>query len=365
LVGEALESEVRELLSGSAGRRNELGRAAMVRNGYQPERAIQTGVGPVTVKVPKVRSRDGNPVSFRSALVPPYARTSASLEAALPWLYLKDISTGEMQPALEVLVGREAKSLSASTVSRLKQQWREDYEGRRYRRVDRDRWLYISADGNDSGLRAERQRLCALVIVAVNERGEKHFLAIEDGIRESTQSWREVLLGLKSHGLKAPELAVGDRPLDFWAALEGVFPVTRAQRVLDAQSRQRGQCSAERCSAESQIGATRNLAGSDPQDPEWAFEQVIVTYEAKCPKATACLLKDGGSLMTFHDLPVVHRQHYRTTNPMESTYATTRHCTTRCVMRDTMRHMMFKRWPLCRNWRKLRSLAYLQRSLQV
>jgi transposase-like protein len=184
--------------------------ASDVRHGYQPQREIQTGIGPVTVQVPKVRSRDGKPVSFHSALVPPYVRKSASLEAALPWLYLKGISTGEMAPALEVLVGTQAKGLSASTVSRLKQQWRDDYEAWRHRRLDRDRFVYVWADGIYSGLRAERERLCALVIVGVNERGEKHFLAIEDGIRESTQSWREVLLDLKSRGLKAPELAVGD-----------------------------------------------------------------------------------------------------------------------------------------------------------
>jgi transposase-like protein len=217
LVSEALEVEVSELLASLSGRRDALGRAAVVRNGYQPERDIQTGVGPVTVKVPKVRSRDGQPVSFRSALVPPYVRKSASLEAALPWLYLKGISTGEMAPALEVLVGAEAKGLSASTVSRLKQHWREDYEGWRHRRLDNDRWAYIWADGIYSGLRAERQRLCALVIIGVNERGEKHFLAIEDGIRESTQSWREVLLGLESRGFEAPELAVGDGAMGFWA----------------------------------------------------------------------------------------------------------------------------------------------------
>ena len=163
LISEALESEVSELLSDLSARRDASGRAAVVRNGYQPERDIQTGIGPVTVKVPKVRSRDGKPVSFRSALVPPYVRKSARLEAALPWLYLKGISTGEMAPALEVLVGSEAKGLSASTVSRLKQQWREDYEGWRHRRLDKDRWVYIWADGIYSGLRAERQRLCALV----------------------------------------------------------------------------------------------------------------------------------------------------------------------------------------------------------
>jgi transposase-like protein len=368
LIGEALEAEVGELLLGLSGRRDASGRAAVVRNGYQPERDIQTGIGPVTVKVPKVRSRDGEPVSFRSALVPPYVRKSASLEAALPWLYLKGISTGEMQPALEVLVGSEAKGLSASTVSRLKQQWREDYEGWRHRRLDNGRWVYIWADGIYSGLRAERQRLCALVIVGVNERGEKHFLAIEDGIRESTQSWREVLLDLKSRGLNAPELAVGDGAMGFWAALEEVFPATRPQRcwmhktgnVLNALPKS-AQPKAKSALHDIWQAATR-------EDAERAFDQFIVTYEAKYPKATACLLKDRESLMTFYDFPAVHWQHLRTTNPIESTFATIRHRTTRtkgCVTRDSLLHMMFKLGQCAeKNWRKLRGFAYLAKVVE-
>ena len=197
LIAQGLELEVSELLSALSGRQDEAGRAAVVRNGYQPERDIQTGIGPVTVKVPKIRSRDGKPVSFHSALVPPYVRKSASLEAALPWLYLKGISTGEMQPALEVLLGSQAKGLSASTVSRLKQIWRAEYETWQHRRLDDDRWVYIWADGIYSGLRAERQRLCALVIVGVDARGEKHFLAIEDGIRESTQRLARSIAGFE------------------------------------------------------------------------------------------------------------------------------------------------------------------------
>src|SRR5690606_33612098 len=185
---------------------------------------------PVTVKVPKVRAKDGKPVAFRSALVPPYVRKTRSLEAALPWLYLKGVSTGEMEKALEVLVGSDAKGLSASTVSRLKRQWGDEYTAWRKARLDRDRWVYIWADGIYSGLRAEDAKLCALVIIGVNERGQKHFLAIEDGVRESTQSWREVLLKLKAHGLNTPKLAVGDGAMGFWAALEEVYPDTRQQR---------------------------------------------------------------------------------------------------------------------------------------
>lgn len=368
LIAEGLQAEVGELLATLSGRRDAAGRAAVVRNGYQPEREIQTGIGPVTVKVPKVRSRDGEPVSFRSALVPPYVRKSARLEAALPWLYLKGISTGEMAPALKVLVGDQAKGLSAGTVSRLKQLWREDYETWRHRRVDKDRWVYVWADGIYSGLRAERQRLCALVVVGVNERGEKHFLAIEDGIRESTQSWREVLLALKARGLNRPELAVGDGALGFWAALEEVFPATRQQRcwmhktgnVLNALPK------SIQPKAKSALHDIWQAATRD--DAERAFEQFIVTYEAKYPKATTCLLKDRDSLMTFYDFPAVHWQHLRTTNPIESTFATIRHRTTRtkgCVTRDSLLHMMFKLGECAeQNWRKLRGFKYLAKVVE-
>ncbi len=208
LIYRAVEGELEELLSAHSQRCLEDGRAGVVRNGYLPARELQTGLGPVTVKIPKVRAKTGEPVTFRSALVPPYVRKTQSLEAALPWLYLKGISSGEMGAALEVLLGPQAKGLSASTVSRLKQVWGQEYRGWCEERLDKDRWVYVWADGVYSGLRAERTKLCALVVLGVNERGEKRFLAMEDGVRESTQSWREILLKLKSRGMNVPELAV-------------------------------------------------------------------------------------------------------------------------------------------------------------
>jgi putative transposase len=181
---------VAELLATYAEQGDEQGHARVVLSGHHQKRDIQTSIGPVTVQVPKMRSRQGDPVTFHSALVPPYVRKTASLEAAIPWLYLKGISTGEMQPALEVLVGPEAKGLSASTVARLKQIWREDYDIWRHRRLDANQWVYLWVDGIYSGLRAETQRLCALVVIGMNAHGEKQLLAIEDGIRESTQRER-------------------------------------------------------------------------------------------------------------------------------------------------------------------------------
>jgi putative transposase len=221
LVQQAVEAELQDLLAQYAQLRTEAGTAGVVRNGYLPERDLQTSLGPVAVKIPKVRSKTGKPVTFRSALVPPYIRKTRTLEAALPWLYLKGVSSGEMGSALEVLVGPEAKGLSTSTVSRLKQTWAQDYRRWNERRLDQDRWVYLWADGVYSGLRAEQTKLCALVIIRVNERGEKHFLAIEDGVRESTQSWREMLLNLKSRGLNVPKLAIGDGAMGYLNAKVG------------------------------------------------------------------------------------------------------------------------------------------------
>jgi transposase-like protein len=228
LVAQAVQAEFEEFLGRFRGERVEDGRSAVVRNGFQPEREILTGLGPVAVRVPKARARTEEPAVFHSRLVPPYVRRAKSVEAALPWLYLHGISTGDMREALSALVGPEAAGLSASVVARLKGRWMEEYRLWRRSKLGRERWVYLWADGIYSGLRSEDQRLCALVVIGVNERGQKKFLAIEDGVRESTQSWRELLLDLKRRGLAIPpRLAVGDGALGFWAALEEIYPETR------------------------------------------------------------------------------------------------------------------------------------------
>ena len=232
LLQAAIEEERDAFLAELSQRRTADGRAGVVGNGYHPERAVQTGIGPVKVKVPKVRARDSQPISFRSALVPPYVRKAKSIEAALPWLYLKGISTGEMGATLQSLPGPDAAGFSASTVARLKQEWAAEYDTWRKADLSGEDWVYIWADSIYSGLRGTDDRLCILVVIGVNARGEKHFLAIEDGVRESTQSWREVLLSLKARGLAAPKLAIGNGAMGFWAALEEVFPAARQQRCL-------------------------------------------------------------------------------------------------------------------------------------
>lgn len=364
LIHQAVEAELAELLERYAERRDSAGRATVVRNGYLPEREVLTGVGPVKVKVPKVRSRTDEAVVFRSALVPPYVRRAKTLEAALPWLYLKGISTGQMAEALEVLVGPEAKGLSAPVISRLKSQWREEYAAWRQRRLDKDRWVYLWADGIYSGLRSEDQRLCTLVVIGVNERGQKRFLAIEDGVRESKQSWREVLLDLKHRGLeRAPELAVGDGALGFWAALGEIFPDTRHQRcwvhktanVLNYLPKA-VQAKAKAALHEIWLAPTRRQAHK-------AFDRFVQTYEGKYPKAVACLSKDREALLAFYDFPAEHWVHLRTSNPIESTFGTIRHRTDRakgCVSREGMLTMIYK-LGLCaeKRWRRIRGFNHL------
>lgn len=363
LLAHALEAERAELLAQYADQQDEQGRAMVVGSGHHPEREIQTGLGPVSVQVPKVRSRQGPPVTFHSALVPPYVRKSATLEAAIPWLYLKGISTGEMQTALEALVGPEAKGLSASTVARLKQTWRTEYQTWRQQRLDEETWVYVWVDGIDSGLRADDQRLCALVVIGVTSQGEKQLLAIEDGVRESTQSWREVLLQLKARGMKTPTVAIGDGALGFWGALEEVYPTTQPQRCWVHKTRNVLNALPKSVQPKAKQALHEIWQAETKADANRAFGVFLTTYEAKYPKATACLEKDREALLTFYAFPAAHWQSLRTTNPIESTFGTIRHRTKRtksCLTRDGMLHMMFKLGRCAeQTWRRLRGFRQL------
>ena len=363
LLAHALEAERAELLAQYADQQDEQGRAMVVGSGHHPEREIQTGLGPVSVQVPKVRSHQGPPVTFHSTLVPPYVRKTATLEAAIPWLYLKGISTGEMQTALEALVGPEAKGLSASTVARLKQTWRTEYQTWRQQRLDEETWVYVWVDGIYSGLRADEQRLCALVVIGVTSQGEKQLLAIEDGVRESTQSWREVLLQLKARGMKAPTVVIGDGALGFWGALEEVYPTTQPQRCWVHKTRNVLNALPKSVQPKAKQALHEIWQAETKADANRAFGAFLTTYEAKYPKATACLEKDREALFTFYAFPAAHWQSLRTTNPIESIFGTIRHRTKRtksCLTRDGMLHMMFKLGRCAeQTWRRLRGFRQL------
>jgi putative transposase len=282
-------------------------------------------------------------------------RRTKTLEAALPWLYLKGISSGEMAPALKVLLGPDAKGLSANTVSRLKLDWAEEYEGWKGAALDDEPIVYIWADGVHSGLRGEDDKLCALVIVGVTARGQKRFLAIEDGVRESTQSWREALLNLKSRAM--------DGAMGFWAAMDEVYPETRHQRCWQHKTINVLNCLPKLSQPKAKAALHDIWQAQTKVDADKAFDLFIKTYEPKYPKATLCLQKDREELMAFFDFPAQHWQSIRTSNPIESAFATIRHRTKRskgCLSRDGMLYMMFKLGQCAeQNWRKLRGFDYL------
>lgn len=363
LIKMAIEAELGELLAEMSHRKTPDGKAGVVRNGYLPEREIQTGIGPVSVQVPKVRSKDGKPITFRSALVPPYVRKTKTLEAALPWLYLKGISTGEMNSALQALLGSDAKGLSANTISRLKIQWANEYKTWTKKSLADQKWVYIWADGVYSKLRGDDGKLCALVVIGVNEFGQKHILAIEDGVRESKQSWMELLLDLKERGMNCPQLAIGDGAMGFWAALDEIFPNVKHQRcwmhkTMNVLNKLPKSVQEKAKEDVHDIWQARTRASA-----EKAFDFFLKTYEAKYPKATACLAKDHDTLMNFFDFPAEHWQSIRTSNPIESTFGTIRHRTRRskgCLNRNGMLYMIYKLGMCAESkWRKLRGFKLL------
>jgi len=358
LIEQAVEAELQLLLDQYANVTDLAGRQAVVRNGYLPERDILTGLGPVTVRMPKVRDRSRSGVKFNSAVVPPYVRKAQRVEAALPWLYLRGISTGDMQEALSVLLGEEAKGLSPAVVSRLKAQWAADYTAWNRRDLSGERYVYVWADGIYSTLRGEDDRLCLLVVIGVNEQGEKRLLALSDGYRESKASWLSVLQDLQARGLKTPPvLAVGDGALGFWAACEEAWPETRGQRcwvhktanVLNELPKSiQGKATAGL--HEIWMAATKAQAGK-------AFDRCVRDFGAKYPKAVDKLVKDRAALLAFYDFPAEHWVHIRTTNPIESSFATIRHRTTRtknCVSRNTWLGLVFQlALTAQKSWRKL------------
>lgn len=368
LLREGIEHEVEEMLAGYAEQRDDAGHQTVVRNGYLPEREIVTGIGPVTVRVPKLRTRGAEPVVFHSALVPPYVRKAKSVGAALPWLYLKGIAAGQIREALGVLVGREARGLSAGVVSRLKAAWQKEYRTWCECPLGAERWVYLWADGIYNGLRGDAPRLCVLVVIGVNARGEKHLLTLEDGVRESTQSWREVLLKLKERGLVlAPKLAVGDGALGFWAALREVYPETREQRCWFHKAGNVMNYLPKSVQPKARQALQAIWMAPDREHATRAFDLFVATYQAKYPKATGCLAKDREVLLTFYDFPAEHWVHLRTSNPIESTFGTVRHRTDQAkgaFSRDTFLALLFKLGQSAeKRWRRIRGFEHLAKVL--
>ena len=326
LLAEAIESEVREWIDSHAHVHDVAGRRQVVRNGYLPKRSILTGIGPVEVEQPRVLDRRGEGGEvFSSKILPPYLRKTRSLEELIPWLYLKGVSTGDFSEALSALVGPTAEGLSASTITRLKAVWEEEFQEWTGRSLEGKQYVYLWADGVHFNVRLEEDRQCILVLMGATPEGQKELIAVADGYRESEQSWKALLLDVKARGLVVdPKLATGDGALGFWKALDQIYPSTRAQRcwvhktanVLDKLPK-RIQPRAKDALHQIWMAETR-------QDAEAAFDLFLATYGAKYSKACECLSRDRAELLTFYDFPAEHWKHLRTTNPIESTFATVR-----------------------------------------
>ena len=377
LLAQAIEAEAEAFLALMADRQLDDGRARFVRHGRGPERTVQTGIGPVAVQRVKVRDRGvagaGERVRFTSTILPRWCRRSRSIDALLPILYLRGISTGDFQEALAALLGKEAPNLSPSVVARLKGDWQADYERWQKRDLSARRYVYIWADGVYLQARMEPQAECMLVIIGATPEGKKELVGFQVGLRESAQSWRELLVDIKARGLAiTPELATGDGALGFWKALEEVSPTTRHQRctvhktvnVLDKLPKS------------VQPAAKADLrevwTAPDRATAEAAIASFAEKYGAKYEKAVTCLIKDRDALLTFYDFPAEHWDHLRTSNPIESVFATVRHRTVRtkgALSQDTARLMVFKLvLAAAKTWRRLKgreSVAEGDRRRQV
>jgi len=327
LLVQAIEGEVADWIERHASIKDEDGHRLVVRNGRLPKRKITTGVGQVDIEQPRVHDRrpPAEAEKFTSKILPPYLRKTKSMEELIPWLYLKGISTGDFGEALQSLLGRDVPGLSASTITRLKSTWETDYRDWSKRSLKDKQYVYVWADGVHFNIRLEEDRQCILVLMGATADGKKELIALSDGYRESAQSWKELLLDVRARGLRVdPKLATGDGALGFWKALREVWPATREQRcwvhktanVLDKLPK-RLQPAAKEKLHDIWMADIREHANQ-------AFDLFLETYQAKYPKACECLAKDRDVLLTFYDFPAEHWIHLRTTNPIESTFATVR-----------------------------------------
>jgi putative transposase len=362
MLTQAIEAEVEAFLAAHAGLADEQGRRRLVRNGHAPERQLQTGIGPLEVRRPKVRDRGvagDEPIRFTSAILPAYLRRTKNLEELLPWLYLKGVSTGRFGEALAALLGPDAPGLSAATVRRLTEGWQEEHARWQQRDLSARRYVYLWADGVYFTPRLEHERQCLLVLIGADASGRKELLAVEDGFRESAQSWRELLLRLRDeNGLVLdPELATGDGALGFWQALHGVWPKTKQQRCWVHKTAN----VLDKLPASLQGKAKQDLhaiyEAANRKEAEQALDRFVAKHGAKYDKAVACLSKDRESLLAFYDFPAEHWKHVRTSNPIESTFATVRLRTDKtkgCLSRQTALAMVFKLAKSAeRHWRRL------------
>jgi len=367
LLARAAEAEVAGFLAEHADKRTDDGRQRLVRHGHLPKRSIMTGIGAVEVCVPRVRDRLGGAddrIRFSSAILPPYARRSKSLEVLIPILYLKGISTGDLAEALSALLGPNAGGLSASTIARLKEVWADEHARWLKRDLSVKRYVYFWADGIYVQARLEDEAQCLLVIIGATPEGKKELVGLADGLRESAHSWRDLLLDLKRRGLSSgPQLAVGDGALGFWKALDEVWPTTRAQRCWVHKTANVLNKLPNSLHAKAKHALHDIWMAETRKDAEAALDAFIETYGRKYEKAAECVAKDRDALLAFYDFPAEHWKHLRTTNPIESAFATVRHRTTRskgCLSNKTALAMIFKLAQVAeKSWRRLKGYSLL------
>lgn len=365
MLQEAIEVEVAEYVRTCQELRDAMNKRLVTRNGYLPSRNILTGIGSLNVRQPRVRDRRENEF-FSSAILRKYKRRAPSIDAAVPELYLRGISTNNFPDALTALFGEKASGLSATNITRLKEVWEKEYDAWQNRRFDNTRYVYIWADGIYFNIRLDEDRPCMLVIIGATEDGRKEFIGLYDGVRESKQSWKDFLQNLKSRGLSlGPSLAVGDGALGFWAALEEEFPHCRQQRcwvhktanILDKMPKS-VQPNAKRMIHEMYMSPTKEKALK-------ACREFLTHYSAKYPGACKCLEKDREQMFNFYDFPAEHWQHIRTTNPIESTFATVRHRsrqTKGCGSRMATLTMVYKLGTMAeKGWRRLKGSKLLSK----
>ena len=367
MLAVALEAEVDEFLARHADRRDQHGHRLAVRNGHMPERSFVTGIGPIPIRQPRVDDRplaEEGESRFSSAILPRYARRAPSVDNLIPTLYLKGVSSGDFSEALAAILGEQASGLSASSVVRLKKVWEEEYEKWTQRDLSGKRYVYFWADGLHVNVRLEEERSCILVIMGADQEGRKELVAVSDGYRESKTSWRELLLDLRRRGLReGPRLATADGALGFWAALREVYPEAQEQtcwfhkagNVLDKMP-------------QSVQGRAKTMIREMWQAPSLehatsAYDHFCTAWEPKYPKAVACLRKDVGSLFSFYGFPAAHWTHLRTSNPIESTYATVRLRTKRTKGCGSRRATLTMVWKLAleaqRGWRRLMGFKFI------
>ena len=349
MLAQALEVEVAEFVEKHQNMIDADGRRQVVRNGYMPARDLVTGIGPVKIRQPRIDDRvlsEGGEERFSSGILPRYARRVPSVDNLIPILYLKGVSTGDMSEALASILGPDSAGLSATNVVRLKAQWEQDYKEWSQRELKGKQYVYMWVDGIHVNVRLDEEKSCILAIMGADAKGKKELLAVSDGYRESKVSWREMLLDLKQRGLEeGPKLATGDGALAFWAALREVFPKCREQRcwvhktanILDKMPKS-VQGKAKSMLHEMWQAPTKEKAVA-------AYEHFLSSWSEKYPKATECLRTDKEELFTFYDFPAAHWVHIRTTNPIESTYATVRLRTKKtkgCGSRVATLTMVFK-----------------------